>query len=449
MQTGSACTGGEIGWGGYSHQAGDRFIFKGGVTWPAACFGMNVSQGGSSSGVMDYYGVDVTWFVGGTRPIFDLANTIPTSTGSLGGNNVIWVTGGFITFDNIEIKRQFIKGGHSGPNSGYDCGIYFFAGSSGNIVKNSYFHDWVSDAANINAGFSNCAGGLGQNGGGYTADNVIIEDSIASPVEFGGCFQNALEVKNSLCHHVSQGVLGFGSVHDSEFFAISNKATVSPYTNGIHSNVIHQTFPGGGGSTYNLLIHDNPTVGENLFICDNTSAYNNVIWNTHIPAIDVDTGGGNCPTPTTATSNIYNNTVVCPAGGCLRILDRGVGALNTLNAKNNHWISDSSTPACWNNPAQNCVVVTTVNNVGNLTMSPSTAESQGYTISNKFMPTSTSSKTVNAASSLSVLCSGNLGSLCADRLHISRLTSWDAGAYEFTSQSATPNPPSNLNAIVQ
>src|SRR3954452_18289183 len=41
----------------YVHAAGDRFIFKGGVTWPASCFTMTISQGGSS-GSTDYYGVD-------------------------------------------------------------------------------------------------------------------------------------------------------------------------------------------------------------------------------------------------------------------------------------------------------------------------------------------------------------------------------------------------------
>src|SRR6266849_6576900 len=56
MQTGSACTGSGSA-PGYSHQAGDQFIFKGGVTWPAACFVFGITHGGTSS-VQDYYGVD-------------------------------------------------------------------------------------------------------------------------------------------------------------------------------------------------------------------------------------------------------------------------------------------------------------------------------------------------------------------------------------------------------
>src|SRR5258708_37755495 len=64
MQSAAACTGGGIGWGGYTHQAGDRFIFKGGESWPAACFQMNVTQGGSATAARDYYGVEKTWFTG-------------------------------------------------------------------------------------------------------------------------------------------------------------------------------------------------------------------------------------------------------------------------------------------------------------------------------------------------------------------------------------------------
>src|SRR4051812_47525162 len=59
--------------GNYSHQPGDRFIFKGGVTWPRSCFQMHVIAGGSSDTNRDYYGADQAWFAGSsfTRPLFD------------------------------------------------------------------------------------------------------------------------------------------------------------------------------------------------------------------------------------------------------------------------------------------------------------------------------------------------------------------------------------------
>jgi hypothetical protein len=442
MQTGGACTGSGSA-PAYNHVAGDRFIFKGGATWPAACFGMNVANGGNSS-VQDYYGADPNWFAGGsfTHPVFDLANSAPVATGPLGGRNVIWVSGGFITFDNIEIKRQFIAGGHSGPNTGYDCGIYF-NGTNGNIVQNGYFHDWVSDAANINAGFSNCAGGIGQNSGSYTADSMTIGDAAGSPVPFGGCFANAAEVKNSTCHDVSQGVNGYGSVHDSEFYGITDVATRSPYANGIHTNVIQQTYPGGSGSVYNNVIHGN-TLGQVVGMCPTTNFYNNVMWGNSGAGADilVDTGVNACTVNTGTVANIYNNTVDCSNGvSCLRITRSGQ-TIGTVNVKNNQWITSGSAVSVE-------LTITSMNQGNNITMSPSSAASQGYSIANQFMPTSSSSPTVNAAVNLSGLCGGALGAFCSDRLHVQR-TTWDVGAYVFNGQStAKPPAPTNLVANVQ
>src|SRR6266478_2065102 len=131
----------------YAHQAGDRFIFKGGVTWPATCFQMTVLAGGSSSSLVDYYGVDLSWFSGGsfTRPVFDLAQTVPIGNSSR--NAVIYVATSFVTIDNMEIANQRIQisnallGGTSGISAyGGSCGQF-----SGITVKNSYLHAWMTN----------------------------------------------------------------------------------------------------------------------------------------------------------------------------------------------------------------------------------------------------------------------------------------------------------------
>src|SRR5438046_6716039 len=59
--------------GTYTHAAGDRFIFRGGVTWPNGCFGMNINGRSGTAGNYDYYGVDQTWFTGSpwSRPKWD------------------------------------------------------------------------------------------------------------------------------------------------------------------------------------------------------------------------------------------------------------------------------------------------------------------------------------------------------------------------------------------
>ena len=47
MNHSAACDGGSG--PSYSHSAGDRFVFKGGDTWGAACFGIIVSAGAAPS----------------------------------------------------------------------------------------------------------------------------------------------------------------------------------------------------------------------------------------------------------------------------------------------------------------------------------------------------------------------------------------------------------------
>jgi len=446
MQTGASCTGTGSA-PSYTHAAGDQFIFKGGVTWPAACFGMNVTSGGSSASLTDYYGVDKTWYAGGSwaMPIFDLAGQAPTSVGPSGAYNVIYVSrsASYTVWDALEMKGQFVVGGHSGPSDGWDCGIYFsVAGTS--TVKNGYFHDWVTDTANLNAGFSNCAGGISR---ALLVTGMTFSDQGGTPVPFGGCSFNSNEVANSVCHHVAQGVLGWGgNVHDNKFYGFTNACCVAPYTNGIHTNVIEQTYT-GTGIFYNNLIHDNSAAVTMLVGCT-ASIYNNVLWNNYQDIV-IDTDSVTCPNPSTDTAYVYNNTVDCSNGfNCFKVGYRGV-TLGTLNLKNNHWITNG-TAVCYNNTGAGCSNVTAVNASNNLTMTTATAASQGYTSANLYEPTASTNATVDAAVSLSGLCSGNLGSLCADRLHYTRGTSWDTGAYEFGGQSSsTPNAPLSLTAMVQ
>jgi hypothetical protein len=58
--------------GAYVHQAGDVMVFKGGVVWPAASLPLTIANSGSSGNV-DSYTTDHTWFAGGTwsQPVFD------------------------------------------------------------------------------------------------------------------------------------------------------------------------------------------------------------------------------------------------------------------------------------------------------------------------------------------------------------------------------------------
>ncbi|HLV96768.1 MAG TPA: hypothetical protein VKS44_16365, partial [Candidatus Acidoferrales bacterium] len=138
MSTSAACTG-SGGLPAYTHHAGDKFVWKGGTTVPAACLPLTITKSGTSSAV-DYYGVDKTWFTGGswTRPLFDAAYASEPAMISAGG-----IT--YVTIDNIEMAHQGITLSTSYSING--CGIYFGntsnGGNAGTTVENVYVHDWV------------------------------------------------------------------------------------------------------------------------------------------------------------------------------------------------------------------------------------------------------------------------------------------------------------------
>ena len=443
MQTSSACTGtGST--PTYSHQAGDHFIFRGGDVWPAACFEMRIQAGGNSS-AQDYYGVDQTWFTGGswTRAKFDLNYDVPTgNVVILGGSN-----SGYETFDNLEIAHQGINvNGQYGTQQAYQ----FISGATGTVIKNGYIHDWATSGTIIKGSLQYSAGSIF---GSVTIDNTEIEDSVGyhyvngvkTAVRFGGACQNCAEVKNSKIHDTMAACFTVYRCHDSEFYNIT--AGVQAYDSNIHTQVIEDDQPSGtssgGMAVYNNLIHDNTPVGVTIYVPYNSYVYNNVMWNNANKQIMLTTPGSDS---SSKVGYVMNNTVDCTNGTYCVGLDNKTAGLGTLNLRNNHWIT-SGTPTCFN--FTGCLNIGSITNTNNVTMSSSTAASQGYTRANQYAPTSSSGGTVNHAIDLAALCSSGLGALCSDRLHAPRLTTWDAGAYEFGSQSATPNPPSDLNAIVQ
>ncbi|HEY3838135.1 MAG TPA: hypothetical protein VGL72_16260, partial [Bryobacteraceae bacterium] len=195
MQNAAGCAGAPP---SYTHVAGDQFIFKGGVTWPAACFPINITNGGTS-GVQDYYGVDLTWFSGGsfTRPLFDL-NYTPT-------NNVISAssgmgTSGYITFDNLEIAHQGIT---INTGAGTYTAYEFTFGWQGTIITNGYIHDWATSGS---VGFGTLNYEYGGIDGYVTMDHTEMSDANGyffsgatkiTGVPFGGACHNCRAVQYS------------------------------------------------------------------------------------------------------------------------------------------------------------------------------------------------------------------------------------------------------------
>lgn len=127
----------------YIHTQGDRFIFKGGVTWPSSCFVMAIHGGGNSATILDYYGSDQTWFSGGawTRPLFDFQHTVYGN--NLSGAAIIcdgnWFSGGLM-FDGLELAHQ-----RSRAAANFCSASLFLWGVDNIIVTNCFIHDWDMD----------------------------------------------------------------------------------------------------------------------------------------------------------------------------------------------------------------------------------------------------------------------------------------------------------------
>src|SRR5438477_7112233 len=225
MQITAACTGGSA--PAYSHQAGDHFVFKGGVAWPAACFQMTIQAGGTSS-AQDYYGVDQTWFTGAsfTRPIFDLQQQVPAGASS---RNAVVYGNSHVTFDNFEVKNQAIA---TNTLLGATAAFDFYGSSCGDfvgaVVKNSYIHDFMTNST-ISSSFVPQYEAGGIIGCGVTVDHVTIDDTNGFGFNatgnkvfegIGGTCVNCQEVKNSRFIHTMGACFTVPSCHDSEFTGI-------------------------------------------------------------------------------------------------------------------------------------------------------------------------------------------------------------------------------------
>ncbi|HEV3483140.1 MAG TPA: hypothetical protein VGR97_12520 [Candidatus Acidoferrales bacterium] len=463
MQADPACTGTGSA-ASYVHQAGDQFIFKGGVTWPASCFGMAMVAGGSAS-VNDYYGVDKSWFSGSswTRPIFDMANAVPT------GGGAFITTARYVTIDNLELARLSITAYTA------ECANANINATAGNVtVENSYIHDWTitpgfsstSTAASTNHGMGSiCQSGAPGPVNAY--NNVISDKNTTAAAHFGACFRNLTNVEGNDCEYTAEGEVGHFGNTDNNIFANMDGTTVEGLEGAHpnHTNVLHMSDTAAGdGPIFNNLIHDNQS-GVDIFTCAATDVYNNVIYNNRNAQIMYSTSTNDCPGVNTSTvGNVYNNTVDCSNGWyCFRSVQRTSGNVASIfNIRNNVFITNG-TDLCINNTGGGCANISAGSAVDhNYKMSTSEASTYGFTGTTKYAPTSSDSHVTSAGANMSGACSAQLADLCEDvqgtawyggsyQTRPLDTTAWTIGAYVFggQSQASKPNPPTNLTASVQ
>lgn len=474
---------------GYTHTAGDRFIFKGGVTWPAAAGRIVLASGDSGNSTnSDYYGVDQTWYTGGswTRPILDGEYTL---SGLIGIQ-----TNSYVTIDNLEGKRALE------PGTGY-C-IFGADDGIGLLFSNCYVHGWrTSNASDGNHG-GIIIGSFKTDPLASIIDNCEIENSENSTYTGNGngpngnCASRIGTIRNgSKIHDNCSGVLFCLDFNGSQLYNITgNTWDGVTHTNGIYLDA--QTFGNAVTVAYirNSFLHD-CTGGANTAYLNPRGAslycYNNVIYGQISDQQPIEIDVGAYGTETAGSVYVYNDTVTSSnsahylvhhgdrvfdlsspnqafrynyPGGHYRIASVGTTDFTLLGAANNNvgtvFTSNSTAPSgtgTVRSYLQNLVVYNnhgiglaglsdtsaplsiSYTNGTNLLQPTATATGQAYTAGNLYAPTSGGS-TIDAGTSES-------GTFTTDILGATRTGTWDIGAYEYQGASDTTPPTPNPSTI--
>jgi hypothetical protein len=417
------------GWiGSYTHAAGDTFIFKGGVTWPNACFRMNITSGGSSNTVRDYYGVDSSWYTGGSfaRPIFDLEATQVATY-----NVAINFAAGNITMDCIEITGFYWSGAQGWPAAHI---IDYESGGSNLTFKNMYIHNWTHGAYPGTSDDLKCF--CGKTSAPFNPNSLITHCTFTGPTDaaqsagyvvYAGCSEfsfNTVTLMPEGPVTSGDGSVETWSVHDNLIYNMNESFDPT-----LHENAIETL--GGGAHVYNNTIYNcqfGTSVTDIVIMTTGAGSaattdefYNNVVWGCQTGGIPimVDAGwSGGHGFLATSKMYIYNNTLV-PTGtnvAAIRTIDDGYGNLDSCIARNNHLITDTAFTGK--------EIVTHYIRDHNLLQTAAVAASNGFSSANNYAPTGVGCLTIDAGVSEASLFS-------TDILGITRPqgSAWDIGAY--------------------
>jgi hypothetical protein len=460
---------------------GDSVILKGGVTWHNAAMSWSISWSGTANSPI-YFGVDKSWYSGGswTRPILNGDGAIVTGNGK---NNVfINANASYIQIDNFEFTGLYWNSSYDG----YGQSTYIAHwGNAGTVITNNYFHGWShATAASGTSNAMRCIQGttLGSDPLSYAAYNVF-DGSDTDGVSGTAMYGSPYTFYENYCGHMANCfVTGLALVHDNVV------EYLTPMFDGGHSNGIESlgdvpvgqwntTYAGNGigAVIYNNVVrHVAPGVTAFLAGANNNSdveyVFNNIIY---------DTGDGNVMDITNSrlanqsepfgSFLVVNNTVECgsdvnPDIGCSINVNK---PLSPSNFETNHYITSLSAPNGGSAIAIDQYVV----------QSKSAATGQGYSSSETyaFSPASSSGATVGADGyNKTSVCNSNtlLAPLCQDttyavsyntsdhtvsfpaRTPVNRPESgaWDAGAYQYSASSTSAPvlaPPTDLAATVK
>ena len=403
--------------GSYSHQAGDRFIFKGGVTWDYTALPLKITIGGTASNG-DYYGVDKTWYTGSswTRPIFD---------GGYAVSNIIDVgSNSYITIDNMVLA-------HVTSTSNFGYGLIYGYSPSFLTIENSYLHGWRTSASSDDAHGGVIFTNYNSNSITTIIDNSEIENSENSGAWNGVMVRMVGTIRNSSLHDNSSGVLFTLDFDHNVLYNVSypqgsfdpnyhvNGVYLDPQTMGqtvgyIRNSIFHDV---GGGANMSYLNGRFSTIYNY-----NNIYYGNISAQKAIEIEPYDYGSNK----TSGTYYVFNNTGFLTSGPFIHVVNRGGTPQPALIAvENNNVIGPSGTQVDDNGPSASWI------RSNNLVQTPAIASAQGYTQANLWAPSSAFGGTVDTGvDPHSIFRTDIKGIVRPQGL------AWDIGAYEYVSGSS-------------
>jgi hypothetical protein len=465
----------------YTPVPGDQIVFRGGDIWHFGNSSLSPYTGGTwswtwsgSDGSFIYVGVDPSWYSGTswTRPILNGDN--PTSTSPVAscryvpasGDQVLLV-GRYFVFDNFELVGMCWDG--SVRNQNY---IHYEGAVPGYqnpmTISSNYLHGWTHTSKGGQSGGSGFSG-YNQHYGVTLQYNVIDgSDSDDLSLQWCGQGSDTYILAGNVIRHVGGTCVSNTChiVHDNLFEHMNNA------TDGTHTDILFcygEANQRAGDGTPNLWYNNTfryigtdhgvatsaimlnmPTTGQTDYI------FNNVLHDNQ------PNGGNYWNAGEGATGNLvlFNNTGELGTAGCLICNSRTFG---TITSVNNHWITAGGLRSIFGTPSK----VTEKNAVY---MTPRTASRQGYKPANDYAPTAARSSTVgagtndtdrycstlqSAGASVDAISACKYGTTdacsynpethsvsCPAITAIPRGSTWDVGAYQFSTHAGSAPSPS-------
>jgi hypothetical protein len=273
--------------GSYTHAAGDVFIFKGGVTWPAAALPLTIGYSGTA-GNIDTYTVDQTWYTGGAYdyPVFNGNNSLGANSYIIGDNSV---SQSYILINGLKLIKTW---GTDGTGST----AKFTGGGNSIEISNCYLSPEAIEAFSYN----NSSGAKSKV---YIHDNYITNAGRAVVYSRTGSTLDDVRIYNNT--YVGVDSTSLGGFHLDGFMV--GDANTTNCTNG------------GVTTITNILVYNNKFSGlwpvATAQFYSNGCTSNLTFYNNQF-ALENSTGQSGCLLPDGAiylrhdggTMKFYNNT---------------------------------------------------------------------------------------------------------------------------------------------